>query len=313
MSSKTKRRSLTNNKFMQSLIFYFSYLVFPFVVFLVFYVYKNRSELLKKKFFTSILLILFLGSSLFIYARFVERYVILTKTTEIEAGFSGKIVVVSDLHLGVYKNGKFLERIVEKVNGIEDVDAVLIPGDFMYRAPENAQELFSSLKGIKKPVYAVLGNHDQEEPGPEKLEEVFEKTGIIFLKNNSVVMEGRDIEILGLGDRWSDDDEISKIKEFSEKDNLIVMTHNPDTTLRYKNSIPDLTITGHAHGGQIRLPFVYEHAIPCTGKFDRGLYNTKNGKVFVSSGVGEIGLPMRLGIPPTIEVLELKKNLAHNK
>ena len=83
------------------------------------------------------------------------------------------------------------------------------------------------------------------------------------------------------------------------------MAHNPDTALEYENSIPDITICGHTHGGQIRIPFLYKQTIPCEGNFDQGLYETKYGKVFVTAGLGEVGLPMRLGIPPTIEILEL--------
>ncbi|MCK5416688.1 metallophosphoesterase [Candidatus Parcubacteria bacterium] len=252
---------------------------------------------------------------------------IFVKTTTIEVGFSGKIVVIADLHLGVYKNENFLKRVVDKINKIENIDAVLIPGDFTYCPPKNLDNLFYPLKKINAPIYAVLGNHDSEKPGQpiqQKLKEVLEKNNVIFLHNTSSVIENKDIKILGLGDNWAKEDDISKIDNFSKDDNLIVLTHNPDTTLQYNNSIPDLTITGHTHGGQIRIPFIYKSMIPCVYNFNQGLYtllpssvsteSTKNiiftnnhyGKVFVTAGIGEVGLPMRLGIPPTIEVLELK-------
>ncbi len=85
----------------------------------------------------------------------------------------------------------------------------------------------------------------------------------------------------------------------------MVFTHNPDTTLSYRKNIADLTIAGHTHGGQIRLPLIYKFAIPCKGDFDQGLYQSTTGKTFVTSGLGEVGLPMRLGIPPVIDILEL--------
>lgn len=296
---------------MHSLIFYFSYLSFPFLLFLIYILVKKRKSLKSKfKLLTTIFLILITLS--FIYARFIERNLITTKTTDIEVGFNAKIVVISDIHLGVYKDDKFLEKVVEKINEIENVDAVLIPGDFTYYPPENLQnleELFYPLKDLKVPTYGILGNHDDERPGPpiqEELKKALENNNVIFLENTSDILKNKNIKILGLGDNFAEKDDVTQINNFSKSDNLIVMTHNPDTTLNYTNSIPDLTITGHTHGGQIRLPYFYKKAIPCDGDFDRNLTETNHGKLFISTGIGEVGLPMRLGVPPVIDVLELK-------
>ena len=275
---------------------------------MIFFVFKEKKALYKDKILSLIIILVLLGTLLFIYSRFIETNIISVQTTKIEVGFSSKVVVMSDLHLGVYKGINFLKRIVNKINKIKNVDAVLIPGDLTYDPPENLEALFSPLKDIKFPVYAVLGNHDSERPGPPiqaKLQKALENNGITFLHNSSAIMKNKSIVILGLGDRWADQDEISKIDEFVKVDNLIVMTHNPDTTLDYKNSIPDITIAGHTHGGQIRIPHLYKQIIPCVCDFNQGLYDKEYGKVFVTTGLGEMGLPMRLGVPPTIDILEL--------
>ncbi len=257
---------------------------------------------------TAILLLLI--TLLFIYSRFIETNLIFTQTTRVQTGFSSKIIVISDIHLGVYKDTNFLKRVVSEINVIKDADAVLIPGDLTYHPSEDLEDLkamFAPLKDINLPVYAVLGNHDTEHPGPpiqQKLQKALESNKVIFLQNTYETIKNTNITILGLGDNWANQDDISKINEFTKADNLIVMTHNPDTTLRYENSIPDITIAGHAHGGQIRIPYLYKYAIPCAGAFDQGLYEMTIGKVFVSAGLGEVGLPMRLGIPPTIDILE---------
>ena len=292
-------------------------------MFLVFFIFKKGKKLYKNKILFFITILLLLITSSFIYARFIERNLILTKTTKIKTGFSAKLIVIADLHLGVYKDINFLKRVVKKINKIENADAVLIPGDFTYYSPENLKALFSPLKDIKFPIYAILGNHDSEQPGPPiqaKLQYALENNGVIFLHNSSSTIKntkcaprafpaghplGKNIKILGLGDKDADQDDVSKINEFKKSDNLIVIAHNPDTALEYENSIPDLTISGHTHGGQIRIPFWYKRVIPCDGDFDQGLYETNYGKIFVTAGLGETGLPMRLGVPPTIEVLEL--------
>ncbi len=247
---------------------------------------------------------------LFIYARFIERNIILVHHYKIKTGFPLKIAVVSDLHLGLYKNTNFLKRVVEKVNEIKNLDAVLMPGDFVYKAKGDFKTMFSPLQKVKAPVYAVLGNHDNGEEKTDlilqnKIKQALKENNVIVLENNFLNLKHKNIKILGLKDRWSDEDDVSKINNFKKQDNLIVLTHNPDTTLLYKNDIPDLTICGHTHGGQVRIPFLYKLIIPCVGKFDQGLYFINNTKVFVSSGLGENGLPLRLGIPPSIDVLNL--------
>gem|GEM_PF-2118472 len=129
---------------------------FPFLALVLFLIFKKRKQFSQNILHTTILFFFLFLSLLFIYSRFIERNLILTKTTKIETGFSAKIVVISDIHLGPYKNHKFLERIVNKINKIEDADAVLIAGDLTYYPEEDLETLFSPLKDINIPVYAVL-------------------------------------------------------------------------------------------------------------------------------------------------------------
>ncbi|MFH1233073.1 MAG: metallophosphoesterase, partial [Patescibacteria group bacterium] len=254
-----------------------------------------------------ILILCFLVAILFIYARFIERNIIIVQNTKIKIGFSAKVIVIADMHLGIYKDRNFLKKVVNKINEQKNIDAVLIPGDFADYPYKDLSTLFSPLKNIQAPVYGVLGNHDSEKPGlfiQKQLQEALKINGVIFLNNTSSIIPNKNITILGLGDNFAGQDDITKIEEYNFQDNLIVLTHNPDTTLNYKNSIPDITISGHTHGGQIRIPFLYKFFIPCAGDFDQGLYNTPTGKVFVTSGLGEIGLPLRFRIPPVIDILE---------
>ena len=99
---------------MHNFIFYSSYLAIPFFIFLILFIYKKRKNLYKNKVLFLIIILVFLTTSLFIYARFIERNIILTKTTKIETGFSSKLIVIADLHLGVYKDINFLKRVVKK-------------------------------------------------------------------------------------------------------------------------------------------------------------------------------------------------------
>ncbi|NDK08677.1 hypothetical protein EOM39_05565 [Candidatus Gracilibacteria bacterium] len=249
-------------------------------------------------------------SLIFIYSRFIETHIIRTQYNKIDVSIKAKIVVLSDLHLGIFKDERYLARVVKKVNKIENIDFVIIPGDSIYYAKKSdLDKLFKPLSQINKPIFITLGSHDFEPKDITKddLINLFKKHNLILLDNQSYKLDKLNLSLLGLGDNDMYDDEIELINNFKKEDNLLVIAHNPDTVSGYKNNdIPKLTISGHTHGGQIRLPFIYKHVIPCEGDFDQGLYNQNGNKLFISSGLGEVLLSMRLFIPPVIDVLELR-------
>ena len=109
-----------------------------------------------------------------------------------------------------------------------------------------------------------------------------------------------------MGSHWFKDDKVELLDQFKEKDKIVILTHNPDTVYSIKRN-NFILLSGHTHGGQIRIPYIYKKLIPVSGEiiWDQGLYKYKNGQVFVSSGIGEIGLPMRFLIPPTIDIINL--------
>jgi len=284
---------ITAALYVKAFLYYGSWLAFPLLVWF-----------LRRRWY-----ILTVLAVLFIYARFVEPKVLLVNHYKIETGFKAKYALIADTHLGIYNDASILKRTVEKINK-ENVDALFIAGDFTYEPQfDDMKELFSALSEVKVPMYAVLGNHDCERPGPpirSELEKVLLSLGVKVITNE--IIQLGDVKIVGLGSRWAKEDDVSLLSRFEKKENVVVLTHNPDTALSYKkNHYPDLTLAGHTHGGQIRIPFLYKKVIPVEGEvlWDQGLYDYKNGKVFVTSGIGEVGLPLRFLIPPAIDILEL--------
>lgn len=219
-----------------------------------------------------------------------------------------RIALISDLHMGVFKGENFLKRVVKKINK-EKPDFVIIAGDLI-NEPNNEQlfSIFRSIKDIHVPIMAVTGNHDCRLPGTvpvERLREVL-KPFLLVIDNDFAYLNARKTCILGFSD-LSDGKINWQLLDNLRKDYFnIVVAHNPDTANLIKEEYPvDLVLSGHTHGGQIFLPPLSDLLIPCKNKFRRGWYQVNRRSVYVSSGLGEVILPMRFLMPPEIVILDV--------
>jgi len=187
---------------------------------------------------------------------------------------------------------------------------VLIAGDFVNHSSDLEKD-FASLAQIEKPVYAVFGNHDAGMAGgnvPDvrtELGNILGKYGIVLLQNEILPLEN--FTLVGLGSNWAQNDKLEILQSISAE-NTVVLAHNPDSTLRYQEDMrSDFTLVGHTHCGQIRIPWLYKWVIPTKGNFDKGLTSEKFTDLFITCGLGEVGLPLRLFNPPTIDILSFQK------
>jgi uncharacterized protein len=279
-------------------IYYGSYLVFPFVAYIAFRLWRNARN-------RWVGIALLIGALLFVWARFVEPQIILIREHRASVGFPARIALIADLHMGLYKRPSFLEHLIEKLNAL-DVDVVLIAGDLTSELHRPLDELFAPFANLRHKAYAVRGNHDSEMPGPpieRELREVLNRHGVKLLENETVHIGS--FLLVALGDRWARNDRVEMLEPLREADNVIVLTHNPDTAPLLPPGKADVTLSGHTHGGQIRIPWLYRLAIPTDGPFDRGWHDLPNTRVFVTTGVGETALPLRLMVPPVVDVIVL--------
>lgn len=291
--------------------YYSTWLLFSLLILLVCLFAKFKT--IGKKIAVGILI----GVNLiFIYAGFVEPKLLFVHNSEISLREhpAGKIkaAVISDFHIGVFKNGVSLKKIVEKTNSLNP-DIVFLAGDFVYRLDKNKiEESLSELKNLSAPAFAVTGNHDAGKPGKNVNKEIkaaLKKFGIHAIddKIENINIKQSSFAIAGLSDAWTGDADYTVLEKINAGELAIVLTHNPDIVYSLsENSKIDLLISGHTHGGQIRLPLLYKFAIPSEYDFDRGFYKINGVNVFVSSGIGMVGLPFRFLVPPVIDVLEIK-------
>ena len=286
----------------KTMLFYQSYLM-PF--FLVWVVWGFKHQQVSKGF----ALVGIVGAILGIYARFVEPNLLIVKESHIKTGYSLKIALISDMHYGLYSTSWQMQRLVDKLNTL-DVDAIMVAGDWTYE-PSQKIDLATQLKPfsqLKKPVYSVMGNHDEQKPGPALTEDLRKA----LLANNVKPIDGANIDLgvvrlAGIGDiQTKSDPKLASALAIQDKP-LLLLTHNPDSKYALpKLQQPFVLLAGHTHGGQVNLPIVTAKILKIVSRegYKRGLYTLANqNQLFVTSGIGMIGLPLRFNMPPTIDVL----------
>lgn len=228
-----------------------------------------------------------------------------------------RVVQISDFHYEVFTEPFFLREMVRRVNQLRP-DMVLLTGDFitqvhgLHQMPRRAvPKCAAILTEISCPLrYASLGNHD-EGIGAEYVIGPLQEHGIPVLRNQFIPLE-RDGQRLWLGAVGSaclhDAYPESAVPKASLRNNepVILMAHEPDILHEVARYNVDLMLSGHTHGGQVRLPFLPPFVLPPYGqRYVEGLFRHGPTQLYVNRGIGTVGLPFRLLCPPEITVFTL--------
>ena len=209
-----------------------------------------------------------------------------------------RIVQLSDLHLGPVHDLKYFKRIVERVNG-ENPDIVLITGDLI--DGRLTDEMFSPINDLKASVYFSPGNHE-EYVGMEKFLEHLGRTKARPLLEEKVDLG--DYELAGINFSWSKgrfDAMISKVVHSGGKYSIL-MSHGPPAFDAARKAGFNLTVSGHTHGGQF-WPFTAFGRLFV--KYRAGMYERDGKLLFVTTGTGTWGPPLRLGASNEIAVIDI--------
>ncbi len=296
-------------------IFWLSYLVFPVIFAAAWTILRHRGAL---RLLGAVVLA---GSCVAAYARFIEARILVVHEADIvlpgaaEISPSIRIALFSDTHVGMFGNAMPIRRIVRAIND-EEVDAVMLAGDITYYPdPDDIPALLAPLAGLDAPLFAVLGNHDVGFPGPDLSNPVLaalDRVGAQIVQNRAqqVTLAGQDVYIAGASDLWQRRQDFGFSSGLTPGVPVLLLTHNPDTALNVPASFPyDLMLAGHTHGGQIRIPFLYQRFIPTRWTFDKELhaFPAPSGErlVYVTPGTGMVGLPMRFLMPPRVDILTI--------
>ena len=234
------------------------------------------------------------------------------------------IAQLSDVHLDEYTEPFLLREAVDHINRLKP-DIVLLTGDYVsyevlpknltVRAAWQCGSLLGELDCTQR--YAVFGNHDVM-VGEEPVGEALKAHGMTMLRNAAIPLErsGGRIWIAGIDDPVMGNPDLDKTLPASIRkatnEPVVMMCHAPD----YVDEIVAhpaaksvaLIMSGHTHGGQVRLPFVGALRLPPGGKkYVQGLFQLGHTQLYVNRGLGSVGLPVRFDCPPEITSYTLRK------
>ena len=222
-----------------------------------------------------------------------------------------KIVFASDFHIKPYQKKK-LDRIVTLINS-QNPDIVLSVGDFVaghfHHSALDINDIAQSLSKIKSKYgfYTTLGNHDGWY-GTETVKNALFKNNITVLSNENVSIKfnNKTLYISGVEDLMTGRPDINKALE-NTKNPVILLTHTPDIFPQVPKHV-NLTLAGHTHGGQVRLPFIGAifTASDYGEKYIKGYIEEDTKKMFVTRGIGVSILPFRFNCVPEINVIEFE-------
>jgi len=222
------------------------------------------------------------------------------------------IVQVSDLHNKRF--GKNQSVLIEKIKA-QHPDLIVLTGDMVGSWVPNYDQslIFIKEASMIAPVIVVDGNHDARLKTYPIQKQAMSDAGAIVLEDElmSVILDNESFNLVGLKERFNVENRTNPVKNLVDPQRFnLLLAHHPTDFIDYVEAGFDLTLTGHAHGGQWRFFGVGLYA-PNDGllpKYDAGLYTQDTNAMIVSRGLGESVLPLRLFNGPELVVITLKSN-----
>ncbi|WP_245840396.1 metallophosphoesterase [Terribacillus saccharophilus] len=279
---------------------------------------------IKKRFLFTLIAII----ALVFFFYFQNNSIVITESTisskRIPASFNDyKIVQLSDLHSKTFGNRQNV--LVEKVSNTNP-DLIVFTGDLVDSKNYNEDTSLNLIRELIHiaPIYFVTGNHEWWSGKFDILEKELNDIGVKVLRNtNDVISKGHEkIQIIGIDDpayvndsyteRSITEGAIENSVEGMEDDYFkILLSHRPEFLSIYSKYGIDVVFSGHAHGGQVRIPFVGGLVAPNQGflpKYTAGKYDLDNTSMFVNRGLGNSTIPLRIFNRPEIIVLTLSRS-----
>jgi predicted MPP superfamily phosphohydrolase len=222
-----------------------------------------------------------------------------------------RVVSLTDFHFDPLHEIEFFAECVRRVNELKP-DVVMLTGDFVTQSHARIGELTQELGKLKPKhgIYACMGNHDQWNNRKAHISQAIRQAGIELLINQHtrVSVSGASVLIAGLDSVWSGYPHLgAAISGLKSDERVIALMHEPDfadTICRDKRVA--LQLSGHTHGGQVRVPGMRPLRLPTWGLlYHEGFYDVNGMKLYVNRGLGTIAIHIRFMCPPEIACLDV--------
>lgn len=228
------------------------------------------------------------------------------------------IALLSDFHYDPYFSVHPLHAAVPLVNSLRP-DLIVLTGDFVSVPPAGdpskaafaAEPCARVLRQMSAPdgLWAVLGNHDCD-TDPEEVTRAVQAQGIRMLQNQSQAIEhdGARFWLAGVDDVLSGTADVAEtLHGVPPNDAVVLLAHEPDFADEAAKFPVDLQLSGHSHGGQIRIPLVPLFYLPdLAKKYVMGTYQVGPLPLYTNAGIGTVNIPVRLNCPPEITFITLR-------
>ena len=236
---------------------------------------------------------------------------------DLPPAFDGLTILhISDVHAGTYMERDRMQEVVARANA-QRADLVLQTGDMIDYSPSYIPEYVAAFRELHAPlgVITCLGNHDLY-TGAAKVIKGVRDAGQIVVRGETHLIDrnGSTLAIAGIDDpdNWVFDDPqtlaVDRVLEGLPSDAFtILLAHRPGAFDTARQRGVPLTLSGHIHGGQIAIPLVGWSAGQLITKYVAGHFASAQSQLYVSRGIGVVGVPIRVFVPPELALFELRR------
>jgi uncharacterized protein len=226
-----------------------------------------------------------------------------------------RIAMISDIHSGPFMAKEDIEPYVARINSLKP-DVILLPGDFIQNKDEEIEVVCETFRHLRAPygVYGSTGNHDYFADADHVSKEL-QLAGVNMLRNEHRIIDpnGEKLALIGIDDVRSGYPFHSLFRQAARGLDPsipnVLLCHKPYYLDEAAELGLDLMVSGHTHGGQIVLARVFNTVITpaaLISGYIEGLYRLDATQMYITRGIGMVGLPIRINCPPEISILTLE-------
>jgi len=222
-----------------------------------------------------------------------------------------RLLQLSDIHMGAYFSAYDLRRVVDASNNLR-ADLGFVTGDMITTISDPLDDCLLELKRLRSSsgMWGCMGNHEKYAKISDYATRQGRKQNLFFLRRQAETLTfgNSRVNLVGVDHQFKHEGYLVGLEKFVKPDQFnLLLSHNPDVFPVAAKQGFQLTLSGHTHGGQINIEAAHTNLniVDLVTPYTKGLYQKPGSSLYVTSGLGTIGVPVRLGAPPEITLIRL--------